>query len=286
MNHKFNVILLAGGFGTSFQMLYPSVPKALIPLGHNPCICILLETLLELPDIESIHVLAFERHLERFKKEINRWFFNYNTITITSLPDTQGTAKSIEYFLKQNPIKNSNILILQSNMPLVSKITLKDLMYNFVQQENDILCLISKLKNTEHDKAIVENNERVTEIVPWNQDTLLEFCFLNIMAIKLSVLEKNISKISCNPETNEYNITDIVKCHDKKASAYILNPYVANKECISIRKVDDKNFAEEVYMEHRNSMFITQCYGLWKKCEIFENRLQFLERIVEKNKLG
>jgi hypothetical protein len=287
MNHKFNVILLAGGFGTTFQMIYPSVPKALIPLGHNPCICILIETLLELQDIENIHVLAFERHVDRFKKEINRWFFNHNRITITSLPDTPGTAKSIEYFLTKKMIKSPNILLLHSNMPLISKNTIRDLMAHFLEQGNDIMCLVSKLKNTENDTVVLENNETIVRIISGSKDSesSSDFCFLNTMAIKLDVLEKNLPKIVCHPETNEYNITDIVKHNESKSGIYMLNPYMANKECIMIRKVDDKNFAEETYMEHRNAMFIHQCYGLWKKCEIFENRLQFLESVIERNKL-
>jgi hypothetical protein len=134
--------------------------------------------------------------------------------------------------------------------------------------------------------VVLQNNDQIVKICPSHPvEPISEFCFLNTMLMKFHVLEKNLPKIVCHPETNEYNITDIVQHHDSLSRAYILNPYIANKECILIRKVDDKNFAEEVYMEHRNSMFIHQCYGLWKKCDIFENRLQYLENVVEKNNL-
>lgn len=281
MKHNFTVFLLAGGFGTSFQMMYPSIPKALIPLGHNPCICILLETLLEIGEIDCINVLVFERHLEKFKKEISRWFFNHNIINVISLPDTQGTSKSIEYMLEKHAIENENILILHSNMPLISKITLQDMMNHFIEQKENLMCLVSKLKNTENERAVVKNNEQIIDI---STSASSEYSYLNTIAIKLSLLKELIPKIDCTPDTNEYNIHDIVKLA-KKSAIYNLNPYTANKECVMIKKTDDKNFAEEIYMEHRNANFIHQCYGLWKKCDIFENRLQFLESIVERNKL-
>lgn len=282
MKLRCTVFILAGGFGTSFQLLHPSVPKPLIPLGHNPCLCILLETLIELSDlIENIHILVFERHMERFKKEISRWFFHsMDRIHILAMPDTQGTAKSIRYALDQ--LKNTterHILLLHSNMPLISKITLADFIQHSLTEDVDepLSVLVSKIKNQENERVVLskEDPSRITAIVRAPHPSA--FSFLNTFMIHRSLLEELIDRVETDTVSSEYEIANIVALSTTGAKMFCVHPYVANRECIIIRKADDKNFAEEMYMEHRNNIFIQQCYGLWKKCNTFESRLSYLE---------
>jgi bifunctional N-acetylglucosamine-1-phosphate-uridyltransferase/glucosamine-1-phosphate-acetyltransferase GlmU-like protein len=286
INNNISVIILAGGFGTSLQTYYSNIPKALIPIGHNPCICILLETLIEFDDIISdIHIVIFERYYDLFCKEISRWFYNNKKIKIISINDTQGTAKSIEYIM-DNKFDNMNndILILHSNMPLISKITLKDFIYNYKNKNFKFLSLVSKLTNkNEYDKALIIDNDNIKEIVYFKEivdHSQFEYSFLNTILIKKTLLQALIKTITINTLSEEFHIIDIFKNSEIKSKAYVLNPYIANKECVIIKKNEDKNFAEENYLERRNIMFINQCYSLWKKCEIFENRISFLEKKI------
>jgi len=284
MKKKFSIIILAGGFGTSLQILYPSIPKALVPLGHVPSLCIQIETLLELDNlIDNIYVLVFKRHLYSFEKEINRWFYNNEKIKIISLPDCQGTAKSIDFFLQQKDLMNEHIIIIYSNIPLISKFTLKDFLIHCTNQEQDLIAIVAKLKKKkEYDYAIINNNEDLVKI---NSQDVSEFYFLNVFYIEKKILNL-IPKIKPDENTKEYNINEIVGLYEGKKGIYILNPYIANKECIIINKLEDKNFAEEIYLENRNANFIHQCYGLWRQCEQFENRLYYIEKILEKNSIS
>lgn len=285
MCNNFSVIICAGGFGTSFQSSYPSTPKPLVPLGHNPSICILLETVLELDEIDTIYILIFKRHLDLFQKEINRWFYDKSNIVLYPLPDTQGTGKSIEHLVNKNKIKSENLIIMYSNMPLISKITLKDMIHCFTSENQSLQCLVSKLKNkNEYDGTVLLDNEILKEIIPVIETptSSSDYSFLNIILIKRDLLSQLIPKLCAHKMTGEYYITDIIKNYKKGANVFIINPYIANKECVIVKKMEDKNFAEEIYMEHRNIMFINQCYGLWKKCEIFENRLQFIETALKR----
>lgn len=287
MTTKYSFIILAGGFGTSFQVSYPSVPKSLIPLGHNPSICILLETLLDLQNLlDTIYVIVFDRHLESFKKEINRWFMNKEIIKIISVPDTEGTATSVQHFLDTHPCKNEDLIILYSNMPLIHRSTLKDFMFQCAQENSVANILVSKIKNNkDYEKAIIVE-DKATKIVSFlDMDCSSEYCFLNTLFIKKTLLENLLPLIEPNPLTTEFEINDIVSLLPEGSDFYVLNPYQANKECILVKKTEDKNFAEEVYLEHRNSHFIHQCYGLWKKCDTFENRLNYIESILDKNNM-
>uniref|UniRef100_A0A6C0K5S2 MobA-like NTP transferase domain-containing protein n=1 Tax=viral metagenome TaxID=1070528 RepID=A0A6C0K5S2_9ZZZZ len=283
MKSKCTVFILAGGFGTSFQLLYPSVPKPLVPLGHNPSLCILLETLLELSDhIDHIYILVFERHCEKFKREIFRWFYNdHDRIHLITMPDPQGTAKSIQYALedlkKKGTMVERHLLLLHSNMPLISKITLADFIQHSLTEDSEepVSVLVSKIKNLDNERVVVSDEDRITAIVPSPHPS--PFCYLNTIMIHRVILEHLVDRIEQNTATSEYDIEQIVALYSTGAKMFCIHPYVANKECIIIRKVDDKNFAEEMYMEHRNNIFIQQCYGLWKKCNVFESRLSFLE---------
>lgn len=281
MKTKLSTILLAGGFGTSFQSIYPSIPKPLIPLGHNPCVCILLETLLQISEIDNIFVLIFKRHLSNFEKEINRWFFNKKNIFLIPLDDTPGTAKSIEKMIHHKQL-HENVLILYSNMPLLTKSTILDYINHYYENESSMMILVSRLKNYQnYDHVIIHDDHHVVDIIDkvmQSNTAIPHYCYLNSMIMKLSILLENIKNIDCNSITKEYDIKDIIKIYQSKGISYhLLNSYIANKECIIINKIEDKNYAEEIYMEQRNSIFIYQCYGLWKKCEIFENRLSNLE---------
>jgi hypothetical protein len=95
------------------------------------------------------------------------------------------------------------------------------------------------------------------------------------------VLESLVNRVESDSLTSEYDISQIVALNPTGAKIFCVHPYVANRECAIIRNTDDKNFAEEMYMEHRNNIFIQQCYGLWKKCNVFESRLSYLESKIQ-----
>jgi choline kinase len=278
MNKKiFSVIILSGGFGTSMRHLYPDIHKSLIPLGHSPMICILIDTIKDLNNIDDIYILIYEKYLAQFKKEINRWFLNRHNIHIIPQKDPEGTILSMKQFLDLNICKNENLLIFYSNTPLLSKSTVDDFIHNCSLNTEKGCVLVSKLKNRpEYDKLYVKDEMIINEI-----DELHEYSICNLI-----YLPKRLFIYASTDFKNDCNFLDLIKSSSyQDFNVYIINPYIANKECIIIKKIEDKNFAEEVYTEYRNTLFIHQCYGLWKKCDYFENRLKWIEDVLSKNNI-
>lgn len=289
MNQKLSVIILAGGFSTSLAQFNPGTPKALIPLGHNPCICILIESILELSSfIDKIYVLFFKKYKAMFEKEIKRWFQNMDNIIMVSQDDPPGTGKSIELFLQEHDDSiHENLLILHSNMPLLSKTTMKDFITESFIEKADKNILISKINNYKEYHQVEIQKERVQKIVDKSDQVSNErpFCFMNTIFIKKSILQSLVPRIPLDPFDNEYKIYKMVELDPDGFQYFVMNPYIANKECVLIYRQEDKNFAEEIYLEYRNTIFIHQCYGLWKKCEIFENRINQIEDVLVKNNI-
>jgi bifunctional N-acetylglucosamine-1-phosphate-uridyltransferase/glucosamine-1-phosphate-acetyltransferase GlmU-like protein len=203
------------------------------------------------------------------------------------MPDTQGTAKSVRFALdelkKKSVSTERHLLLLHSNMPLISKITLLDFIQCALNEdaEEPVSILVSKIKNADNEKVVVTDTDttRTTSIVPGSH--ISPYCFLNSFIVHRSVLDTLVDRVEGDPLTSEYDINRIVALHPTGAKMFCVHPYVANRECVIIRNADDKNFAEEMYMEHRNNIFIQQCYGLWKKCNVFESRLSYLESKIQ-----
>jgi len=108
---------------------------------------------------------------------------------------------------------------------------------------------------------------------------------LNVFFIRKQSLTDNISIITPDENTQEYHIYEIINLCKGKKTIFMVNPFTANRECIIIKKIEDKNFAEEIYLENRNANFIHQCFGLWKQCDQFDRRLQNIEILLQKHSI-
>jgi len=148
------------------------------------------------------------------------------------------------------------------------------------------MLLVSKLKNNQEFTQLIVKEESIQGIDDEIKIDQNCYCYLNTMFIQKSLLQDLLPKIIPHQETQEYELSFIIRVQPQSFKFYTLNPYIANKESILIKNSEDKDFAEEIYMENRNAIFIHQCYGLWKRCELFENRLAFVEEILEKHDLN
>ena len=272
MNNNISVIIL------SFEnnnVMHPGVPSGLISLGHYPCVCVLLETLLQFEEIVSdIHLLIRNEDMDLYKKEVSRWFYEAAKIFLYPI-DEQGECKTMRVFLddRKNSLQD-NILILYSNIPLISKITLKDFISSHGNQHARFSSMISRLNNVNpfYKTRLIENRY-IKEIGSLNET--FDYSLLNTFIIDKLLLDDLISGL-VSRDINE--LFQIIHESEDGSEIFILSPYIANKEFIMIQNFQDKNFAENIFLERRNLAFINQCYGLWKKCETLENRLESLEQ--------
>lgn len=61
------VILLCAGFGTRMYPLTENIAKALLPVAERPVLDYLLDQLLEMEELEEIHLVANNRFIEQFE---------------------------------------------------------------------------------------------------------------------------------------------------------------------------------------------------------------------------
>lgn len=241
----------------------------LTPLGYYPSICVLIQTLLELEEsINDIHVLVLNQDLEYYKKEISRWFYDSSKIFIHA-SQTTGQVHHLKSLLNNKKISlQKEILILYSNIPMISKLTIKDFILNHCQKNLLFSSILSKLKNIHSFyKTSITTDQK---IISFGFDKELDYSILNTFLINKKTLEHYIWKLD-----NECEFINLVM---EGSSVYIISPYTANKEFIMIQNIHDKNYAENIYLEKRNMIFIHQCYELWKKYESIEHRLNCLEQ--------
>jgi bifunctional N-acetylglucosamine-1-phosphate-uridyltransferase/glucosamine-1-phosphate-acetyltransferase GlmU-like protein len=282
MNTKVNFILLAGGYGTQFRNHYPNIHSSLIPIHNNPCICILLETILSLNNlVDTVYIICFQRYASSFHKEISRRFYNEYKIKLVEIEDTNGTAASLQLFLNQTSLLNPNLCILNSNIPLISKMILQDFIMDCYH--SSIKLAVSNLKKNvdEYEKVIHSENPIIESHLNKNIDSF-EFIFLNMFFIKQNILQKYINFINSNLYSTKYEIYDIFQyISEYKKELFLIHSYIANKEFILLNSMEDKNYIEDIYSEKKNAIFISSCYELWKKFENLENRISFLENKIQ-----
>jgi bifunctional N-acetylglucosamine-1-phosphate-uridyltransferase/glucosamine-1-phosphate-acetyltransferase GlmU-like protein len=279
MNSKFNFIILSGGYGTSFRDLYPNSHKYLIPINNIPVICIILENLLYLSEyIENIYILCFSKYINSYHKEISRRFYNNYKIKIINIHDNEGTAKSLQEFFLNNTLNNDNLCIMNSNIPLISKFTLQDFLID--TNNTQVLILASNLKKNIldyekiTDNLLIESHKNVNYID-------FKYIFCNLIFIKTYILLEYLYKIEKNNYTLEYEYYDIFKLlNPNYLKLFIINSYIANKECILLKNHEDKDYIQEIHLENKNAAFITQSYHFIKKFESIENRLAFIEKKI------
>ncbi len=67
MTDQHIAILLCAGYGTRMGALTKTTPKPLLPVGGKPMLDYLLDQLLELDGLRTIHVVSNARHIEAFQ---------------------------------------------------------------------------------------------------------------------------------------------------------------------------------------------------------------------------
>ena len=237
----------------------------LVTLAHNPCLSILIETVLSVPDIEEIHVLVCPEHRVMAQAEVNRRF-SEAAVRIHA----DGWSPLLCSFQE-----NDSVLIVQAEFPLLSRITLLDLVRQ--EPQDKAFFLGSRLRNHALYTALETDKDRRVlgfRLYPDN-DQEGTTCFLGAVVAPIRLF---LSVLALLEEDSE-NIVAVAP-----STVFWISPGVASKECAVLRGAEDKNYLEEIYMENRNADFIYQFYTLWKRCSSIESRLESLEeKMYDKN---
>lgn len=235
-----------------------------IPLGNNPSICVLIETLLEISSKIIIFTLISNKTLQ---KEIIRWF-QHSFITIQYIESYDKLYESYnEYILNHN---YDPILIMNCRYPLISNNIIKEFL-EFHNDEN-ISLLISKMDIPEdHYRIKIDDNSKLICIPPFSSNYL--FNSLDFKCIHECFI------INSNFKFKENNFLEMINGLDiNNIRLHEIPLYIGRKELICIRNKDEYQYAEEIYTQKRNFIFINQCYNILQKCETFDKRLDLLEK--------
>jgi hypothetical protein len=230
---------------------YNNAPDALVPLGHQPVIMIIINSILEYDKDAFIYILVLDRFTSIFCTEIRRWVGINDKVIIVPV-DTTLYMDALKTFIKTRSIKETEDLIIwEAVYPLISSSTLSA----FIEKTNQHLkpsMLVAKTKDTTTFSHIV---------------------------IQDNIVYSGIMR--CNPNTTTSDWFS-----GKGKHLCFMDVSSVSKECLPVHTDEDRLYAEHTHLENKHTLFLHQCYSLWRKCLTLENRIDRIEDAkILKNKI-
>ncbi len=236
--NNLEIIILAAGKGTRMKS---SIPKVLHHLGGKPVVEHVLNTARSLKP-KKIHLVL--------NKEIKNEFDHLkNKINLIIQKKQLGTGDAINAAIRSLQ-KNSNILVLYGDVPLIHSSTLKKII-KFKKNEINILCF-NKEEQNNYGKVILGTNGFVNEIIEQKELKRKEnfyLCNSGIFSIHSKLLTKLIPKINNKNMKKEYYLTDIFKMASN-SDIKIKSVVTSEKEVQGINDKKDLAMAENEFQEN------------------------------------
>ena len=229
-----SVVILAAGQGTRMKS---TTPKVLHEISGKSMLFHAIDAAQEISDDITI-VLYHQATRIQEEIEANYSGMHFHLQDAKQFPGTGGAMKGVK-------TKNSRTLILNGDMPLITK----DSLLALTSGEADINMSVIKLHNpTGYGRVIIED-EKVLEIVEQKDcnETQLLTSTVNagIYAVDTTLLEKYIPALNNNNAQAEYYLTDIVKMAVDEGKS--VNPvYVEEEEFKGVNSKLDLAHAEEI----------------------------------------
>ena len=241
-----SVVILAAGQGTRMKS---TIPKVLHTISGKPMLFHAIDAAQKISDDVTV-VLYHQAQRIQGEIEANYSGINFHMQDAQKYPGTGGAMKGIK-------TKNNRTLILNGDMPLITKASLEAL----TSGNADINMSVIKLDNpTGYGRVIIED-EKVLEIVEQKDcnDTQLLTKTVNagIYAVNTSLLEKYIPALDNNNAQEEYYLTDIVKMAVEEGKT--VNPvYVEEEEFKGVNSKLDLAHAEEIMQRRIKNALMMQ----------------------------
>ena len=229
-----SVIILAAGQGTRMKS---TTPKVLHKISGKS----MLFHAIDAARLVSNDVTVVLYHqAQRIQDEIEKSYegINFHMQDAKLYPGTGGALKGVKS-------KNERTLILNGDMPLITKESLEAL----TTGNADINMSVIKLKDPTGYGRVIIADEKVLEIVEQKDcsstQLLTKSVNAGIYAVNSSLLEKYIPLLSNNNAQKEYYLTDIVKMAVDEGR--VVNPiYVEEDEFKGVNSKLDLANAEEI----------------------------------------
>ena len=229
-----SVVILAAGQGTRMKS---TTPKVLHEISGKSMLFHAIDAAQEISD--DITVVLYHQ-AGRIQKEIEESYegIHFHMQNAEQYPGTGGAMKGVK-------TKNSQTLILNGDMPLITK----DSLLALTSRNADINMSVIRLNDPTGYGRVIIDDEQVKEIVEQkdcNEEQLLtKTVNAGIYSVNTELLERYIPQLSNNNAQAEYYLTDIVKMAVDEGK--IVNPiYVIEEEFKGVNSKLDLAHAEEI----------------------------------------
>ena len=205
MNHKLNVVIMAGGLG---KRMNSAVPKVLHKILNTPMLVCVIEESIKLHPSKIIIVVG--KYRDVIEKTVNQYVdIREHTIVFVDQPDAQGTGHAIQCCattLKQDDAKFT--IILSGDVPLLKSETMREMLKNV----NKVKIMTAEFNNSTGYGRIAEVDSTFVKIVE-EKDCSAEEKKINcgIYAFDTETLCKYLPYLSNNNAQKEYYLTDIIE---------------------------------------------------------------------------
>ena len=232
-----SVVILAAGQGTRMKS---NKPKVLHEISGKPMLFHAIDAAKEISD-DIVVVLYHKAELIQSKIEEEYEGIRFHMQDAINFPGTGGAMKGVE-------TKHSKTLILNGDMPLVTKDSLQALS----KDGADINMSVIKLDNPDGYGRVVIDEESVQEIVEQKDCTKEQLAIDTVNAgvycVDTELLNRYIPQLDNNNAQKEYYLTDIIKMAVEEGKT--IHPvYVAEEEFKGVNSKLDLANAEVIMQD-------------------------------------
>ena len=240
-------IILAAGKG---RRMGGDSPKVLANLAGKPLVQHLINTVDSFKSSTTSIVVGYKSH------EVEKDIVSQKKIRFVKQKYQLGTAHAVKQALP-NIRKNSIVVVLYGDVPLVKKNTLNRLIKSALKGKLSLLTFI-KEDPTGYGRIVRSSEKKVRKIIEHKDasstDKKIREVNSGILAIKASLLQQFISKIKNNNSAKEYYLTDLVEIannHSVDVEATLCDPYEVGgandkKELHELERSYQKKLAEDL----------------------------------------
>lgn len=257
-------------------------PPPLIPLGHQPMICILLQTLNDVAKGSPTTLIVRPETRTMFEREMRRWFPGWDISIWASLNEKTSAADllaCLQDMTKPEYSEKDALCLLQWDFPLISKTTLDDFL--FFAEDKEFAVLGAGYTRWNKDRPLYPMEHRDHRVVSVALETLTPTeTGKSLVALVPCVEATRGLLLKTLPLVKEY--FEILNVAETRAWLCRLPPHPSELDTISIRCSQDKVFAEHRFMEKKHADFLSQCFALWNRCKMMDQRIETLENMLKK----
>jgi bifunctional UDP-N-acetylglucosamine pyrophosphorylase/glucosamine-1-phosphate N-acetyltransferase len=230
---NFDILIMAAGLG---KRMKSSIPKPVIPVLGKPMLVNILETISTLDTLpDNIYIITYhlshDAIVEACTNKIPLGLVD-KIVWLKQTIEPLGTGSSVQEAVKQMPdIKpNKQIVILSSDVPMISKNTIESLGGNISSTPS--ATILTNIINDPTGYGRIKTNGDVFEKIIEQKDAneeekQIKVVNTGIYCISYTFLKNELFQIDNNNAASEYYLTDLFEILKKGNQSVLLLPLVS-----------------------------------------------------------